>query len=81
MIWSLVCKGRGRSESYCSEHSSPQLTGLSKGGGTLKILGGAGWTFLEINLFVGKMGEINKWPQGMVDINILSTKEVEINIM
>ena len=23
---------------------------------------------------------INKWPQGMVEINILSTKEVEMNI-
>ena len=28
--------------------------------------------------FCGKMGEINKWPQGMVEINILSTKEVKI---
>ena len=26
------------------------------------------WSFLEINIFVGKMGEINKWPQGMVEI-------------
>ena len=25
--------------------------------------GGGGWSFLEINIFVGKMGEINKWPQ------------------
>ena len=30
---------------------------------------------------MGKMGKINKWPQGMVEINILSTKEVEINII
>ena len=37
--------------------------------------------FLERNIFVGKMGEINKWTQGMVEINILSTKEVEINII
>ena len=36
---------------------------------------------MEINIFVGKMGKINKWPQGMVEINILSTKEVEINII
>ena len=33
------------------------------------------------NNFVGKMGEINKWPQDMVEINILSTQEVEINII
>ena len=36
---------------------------------------------MEINIFVGKMSEINKWSQGMVDLNILSTKEVEINII
>ena len=29
------------------------------------------WSFLEINIFVGQMGEINKWPQDMVVINIL----------
>ena len=23
---------------------------------------------LEINIFAGKIGEINKWPQGMVEI-------------
>ena len=52
---------------------------LSKGA-TIRILGGGGgWSFLEINIFVGKMGEINKWPQGMAEINILSTKEVEIS--
>ena len=34
-----------------------------------------GWSF------VGKMGEISKWPQGMGEINILSTKEFEINII
>ena len=27
------------------------------------------------------MGEINKWPQDMVGINILPTQEVEINII
>ena len=27
------------------------------------------------------MGEMNKWPQGMVEINILFTKEVEINVL
>ena len=36
---------------------------------------------LEINVFGGKMDEKNKWPQGMVEINILSTQEVEINII
>ena len=50
-------------------------------GATIRILGGAWSFFLEINIFVGKMGEINKGPQGMVEINILSTKEVEINII
>ena len=30
---------------------------------------------------MGKMDEINKLPQGMVEINILSTKQVEINII
>ena len=36
----------------------------------------------QINKWLqGKMGEINKWPQGMVGINIVSTKEVEINII
>ena len=33
---------------------------------------------LEIRIFVEKMCEKNKWPQGMVEINILSRKEVEI---
>ena len=36
---------------------------------------------MEINIFAEKMGEINKWPQCMVERNILSTKEVEINII
>ena len=45
-------------------------------GDTIRILGGG----VEINISVGEMGEINQWPQGMVKINILSTKEVEINI-
>ena len=31
--------------------------------------------------FCGKMGEINKWPQGIVEINVLFTKEVKINII
>ena len=30
--------------------------------------GGGAWSFFEVNIFVGKMGEINKWPQGMVEI-------------
>ena len=33
---------------------------------TIRILGGGG--LLEINIFVGKLGEINEWPQGMVEI-------------
>ena len=31
-----------------------------------ELLGG--WIFFKINMFVGKMGKINKWPQGMVEI-------------
>ena len=48
-------------------------------GATIRIL--RGWSFLEIYIFVGKIGKINKWPQGMVEINIFSTTEVEINII
>ena len=33
-----------------------------------------------MNIFLGKMDEINKWPQDIVEINILPTQEVEINI-
>ena len=36
--------------------------------------GGAG---VKKKMFVGKMGEINKWTQDMVEINILFTKEVK----
>ena len=43
--------------------------------------GEGAWSFLEINIFGGKMGEINKWPQDMVEIYILPTQEVEINII
>ena len=42
---------------------------------------GGGWSFLEIHIFVEKIGEIKTWSQGIVEINILSTKEVEINII
>ena len=35
-------------------------------GTTIRILGAG--VFLEINIFMGKMGEINKWPQVMVEI-------------
>ena len=42
-------------------------------GATIRIL--MGLSFLEINIFVGKMGEINKWPQGLVEIQpILSSR-------
>ena len=34
-----------------------------------------------MNIFVGKMDDINKWPQDIVEINILPTQEVEINII
>ena len=38
-----------------------------RGGALLEYLGG--WfEFLEINIFVGKIGKINKWPQGLVGI-------------
>ena len=47
----------------------------------LEYWGGAAGVFVEINIFVGKMGEINNWPQGMVEINILATKKVEINVI
>ena len=37
-------------------------------GSTARILeGGGGWNFLEINIFMGKMGEINKWRKGMAE--------------
>ena len=29
---------------------------------------GGGWSFLEINIVGGQMGEINKWPQDIVEI-------------
>ena len=52
----------------------PRLTGWTTRptifgckGAAIRILGW-GWSFLEINIFVGKMGEINKWPQGMEEI-------------
>ena len=37
-----------------------------RGGANIRIRGGGGgrWSFLEINIFVGKMGEINKWHGG-----------------
>ena len=50
-------------------------------GATIRIWGGGGLEFFGNKIFVGKMGEINKWPQAIVEINILSTKEVEINII
>ena len=39
-----------------------KLDSTSDKGATIRILGGL--EFLEINLLWGKMGEINKWPQG-----------------
>ena len=50
-------------------------------GPPLEYWGRGPGVFLEINICVGKMGEINKWPQDMVEINILLTQEVEINII
>ena len=44
--------------------------------------GGHTWSlFILTILCVWKMGEINKWPQGKVEINILLTLEFEINII
>ena len=48
-------------------------------GPTIRILGeggGGAGDFWEINIFVGKMCEINKWPQfnGWWKLNISSTK-------
>ena len=51
------------------------------GGGALGTPLGGAWSFLEMNIFVGKMDEINKWLQDIVEINILPTQEVEINII
>ena len=33
-------------------------------------MGRGGLEFLKINIFLRKMGEINKFPQGMVKLNI-----------
>ena len=44
-----------------------------KGATIARILGGVGvGVLLEINIFVGKMGEITNWPQDMVEINIFT---------
>ena len=45
-------------------------------GATIRILWGPG-VFFTINIFGGIIGEINKWSESMVEINILSTEEVE----
>ena len=47
-------------------------------------VGGWGWGWGEFfgnNYVSGKMDEINNWSQGKVEINILSTKEIEINLI
>ena len=46
-------------------------------GPPLEYLGGGAGGFFKNKYF----GAINKWLQGMVEINILSTKEVEVNII
>ena len=44
-------------------------------GAAIRILEGGGLEFfLEINIFVEKMGEINKLPQDMVEMNIFPTQ-------
>ena len=44
-------------------------------GATIRILEGGGpGVFLGINIFVEKMGEINKLPQDMVEMNIFPTQ-------
>ena len=37
-------------------------------GPPLEYWPGGGGSFVEINIFVGKMGETNKWPQGLLEI-------------
>ena len=49
-------------------------------GATIRILWGPGVffnIFFLINIFGRMIGEINKWPKSMVEINILSTEVVE----
>ena len=46
-------------------------------GATIRIRGGG----LEYFGNIGKMAHLNNWPQGMVELNILSIEEVEINII
>ena len=42
-----------------------------------KNTGGGVGVFLEIHILLGgENGEINTWPQGMVEINIFYTKEI-----
>ena len=38
-----------------------------------------GWSIFEINIFGEKKGEINKVPEVIVKINIVSMKKAEIN--
>ena len=45
-----------------SNYNKGTLRGKLLKGATIRILAGGGGFFLKINIFVGKMGEINKWP-------------------
>ena len=52
-----------------------------RGGGPLEYWWGA-WIFCGNKYFCRtKIGEINKWPQDMVEINILPIQEAQINII
>ena len=67
-----------------SIHRERPVVGLLRGP-PLEYWGRGPGFLLEINIFVGKLGEINKlnaWPQlGMVEINTSSTKKVENNLI
>ena len=53
--------------------SAAYNTTLNTKGASRRILRGGGgcWSFFEINILVGKMGEINTWLQGMVEIQLI----------
>ena len=51
-----------------SVRRSVRCSVVGKGSPLIRILGGGLEFFLKINIFVGKMGEVNNWPQGVVEI-------------
>ena len=76
LIHSILFGGRGGGGSL----DRGSLPRKKNKGPPLEYWGGS-WSFLEINIFVGKMGEINKWSEDMAEINILPTQKVDINII